>query len=326
MKSSLPNFTHTVGWHCSSTSISNVAKFYGVPMSEAMAFGLGAGLGFQYWDKPGGSPRYSFNGRSSALETKFFEHIGRPVTWSGEWSPKKMADAVANGRPILCVTDIYGLPYYQPQVHFPGHGVVVTEIDLETEQVAIADIASPDYQNVHWDHLKAAMSENQPPMIVPNQWVAPEPLDASIINEQAIRNALKTTVDALLRSDSADEGLHHMPTMIDDMTTKWASEAQFAWTARFGYQAIEKRGTGGGGFRKLFALFLEEAAEYLPDIQQNQIIEDAKRSASLWTDFALMLKQVFIEKDQVLFKPAQAKLKEIYAAETALQHKIDSII
>ena len=160
MKHTLPNFTHTVGWHCSSTSVSNVAKFFGVPMSEAMAFGLGAGLGFQYWDKPGGSPRYSFNGRSSALETKFFDHIGRPAEWVQAWSPQKMADALADGRPILCVTDIYGLPYYQPQVHFPGHGVVVTEIDLDSEQVAIADIASPDLLTVHWDHLKAAMSEN----------------------------------------------------------------------------------------------------------------------------------------------------------------------
>jgi len=60
-------FTHTVGWHCSSTSVSNVAQYFGVPMSEAMAFGLGAGLGFQYWDIPANSPRFSFNGRSSGL-------------------------------------------------------------------------------------------------------------------------------------------------------------------------------------------------------------------------------------------------------------------
>ncbi len=295
-------------------------------MSEAMAFGLGAGLGFQYWDKPGGSPRYSFNGRSSALETKFFEHIGRPAEWVQAWSPQKMADALADGRPILCVTDIYGLPYYQPQVHFPGHGVVVTEIDLDTEKVAIADIASPDLLTVHWDHLKAAMSENQPPMIVPNQWIAPEPFDATIINEQSIMAALKTTADALLHSDSPDEGLHLMPRMIEDMTTKWAAEEQFGWTARFGYQAIEKRGTGGGGFRKLFALFLEEAAEYVPSIQSSGAIEEAYRSAGLWTEFALALKQVFIEKDPALYDPAQTKLKEIYAAEIALLTKIDRIL
>ncbi|MFT7587460.1 MAG: hypothetical protein ACI9EW_003902 [Cellvibrionaceae bacterium] len=108
MHTTLPNFTHIVGWHCSSTSISNAAKFDGIPMSEAMAFGLGAGLGFQYWDIPANSPRYSFNGRASGLERKFFEHIGHPAVWAAEWSPAKMADVLANGRPILCVTDIYG--------------------------------------------------------------------------------------------------------------------------------------------------------------------------------------------------------------------------
>lgn len=326
MNSSLSSFTHTVGWHCSSTSVSNVAQYFGVPMSEAMAFGLGAGLGFQYWDIPANSPRFSFNGRSSGLERKFFKHIGRPVTWSGEWSPKKMADAIAQGRPILCVTDIYGLPYYQPQVHFPGHGVVVTDIDLVGEQVSIADIASPDLLTVHWDHLKAAMSEHRPPMIEPNQWVAPEPLDASIINETSIRKALKTTADFMLRSDHHEEGLHHMPRMADDMVNLWGNEENFAWTARFGYQAIEKRGTGGGGFRKLYAHFLEEAAEFLPAIHKNNLVDDVFASADLWTQFAATLKQIFIQNNPTLFESARDQLLEIYAAEKSMIMKIDGII
>ena len=219
-----------------------------------------------------------------------------------------------------------GSPTISPKSIFPGHGVVVTEIDLDSEQVSIADIASPDLLTIHWDYLKAAMSENQPPMIVPNQWIAPEPFDASVINSDSIMAALKTTADALLSTDSNDEGLHLMPRMIDDITTKWAAEEQFAWTARFGYQAIEKRGTGGGGFRKLFALFLEEVADYVPAIQTSGAIEDAQNSAKLWTEFALTLKQVFIDNDRNLFKPAQVKLEEIYAAETALLTKIDNLI
>ena len=31
------------------------------------------------------------------------------------------------------------------------------------------------------------------------------------------------------------------------------------WCARFGYQTIERRGTGGGNFRAMYARFLEEA-------------------------------------------------------------------
>ena len=295
-------------------------------MSEAMAFGLGAGLGFQYWDIPENSPRYSFNGRSSGLERKFFEHIGQPAQFAFEWSPEKMATALENGRPILCVTDIYGLPYYQPQVHFPGHGVVVAGIDLETEEVDLADIASPELLTVHWDHLKAAMSENRPPMIEPFQWMASPLLDKSIINKNSIRAAIQTAVDFMLRSDHHEEGLHLMPKMIEEMGTKWAKEDDFAWTARFGYQAIEKRGSGGGGFRKLYAHFLEEAADFIPSIQTNGAIGDAFHCGKLWSAYASTLKQIFIHNDPSLFSQAQKELETIYTAETALMNKLDEAI
>lgn len=325
MHTQLQNFPHLVGWHCSSTSISNAAQFDGVPLSEAMAFGLGAGLGFQYWDIPAYSPRYSFNGRSSGLERKFFQHIGQPARFALEWSPEKMADALAAGRPILCVTDIHGLPYYQPQVHFPGHGVVVTGINLATQEVDLADIASPELITVDWDHLKAAMSENRPPMIEPFQWLPAPKLDASIINADSIRAAIKTAVDTMLRSNQPDEGLHRMPQMIEEMGTKWAKEEQFAWTARFGYQAIEKRGSGGGGFRKLYANFLQEATPFIPSIAECNASADAFHCGELWSVYSGTLKQIFIQNDATLFSQAQKELEAIYTAETALMEKLDQI-
>ena len=114
--------------------------------------------------------------------------------------------------------------------------------------------------------------------------------------------------------------------MAEEMVSKWAKEENFSWTARFGYQAIEKRGTGGGGFRKLFALFLAEAADFLPDIQKAGLIDDALEAGQLWSQYALTLKKIFINNDAGLFKDAQTNLKAIYTAETALLGKIDSII
>ncbi|MFT7586187.1 MAG: hypothetical protein ACI9EW_002618, partial [Cellvibrionaceae bacterium] len=258
-------------------------------------------------------------------ERKFFEHIGHPAVWAAEWSPAKMADVLANGRPILCVTDIYGLPYYQPQVHFPGHGVVVTGINSETEEVDLADIASPELITVHWDHLKAAMSENRPPMIEPFQWMPAPVLDSSTINENSIRAAIQTAADFMLRSTHPEEGLHVMPKMIEEMGAKWAHEETFAWTARFGYQAIEKRGSGGGGFRKLYGHFLEEAAEFIPAITTSGAIQDTFKCSELWGAFAGTLKQIFIQNDPALFSQAQDQLKGIFAAETALMEKLDRI-
>ena len=38
-----------------------------------------------------------------------------------------------------------------------------------------------------------------------------------------------------------------------------ASVDDWQWSARFGYQVIERRGTGGGNFRLMYSRFLDEA-------------------------------------------------------------------
>ncbi|HET8593138.1 MAG TPA: DUF4872 domain-containing protein, partial [Solirubrobacterales bacterium] len=58
-----------------------------------------------------------------------------------------------------------------------------------------------------------------------------------------------------------------------DATEDWQ------WCARFLYQVIERRGTGGGNFRKMYARFLEEAGSAEADL--------AAEAAEDWTKLAL---------------------------------------
>ncbi|MEJ2279795.1 MAG: BtrH N-terminal domain-containing protein [Candidatus Lokiarchaeota archaeon] len=44
------NFVHRVGAHCESSAMRDLFEFYGFNMSEAMAFGLDATLGFGFFD------------------------------------------------------------------------------------------------------------------------------------------------------------------------------------------------------------------------------------------------------------------------------------
>ncbi len=50
------------------------------------------------------------------------------------------------------------------------------------------------------------------------------------------------------------------------------------WCARFGYQVIERRGTGGGNFRVMYSRFLEEAG-----FEQAELAAEA---AARWTSLA----------------------------------------
>jgi hypothetical protein len=59
----------------------------------------------------------------------------------------------------------------------------------------------------------------------------------------------------------------------------WPEVAEdWQWCARFGYQVIERRGTGGGAFRLIYSRFLEEA-----DRPEAPLAAEA---AARWTDLA----------------------------------------
>jgi hypothetical protein len=46
----IKNFIHRKGQHCESSSMRDIFEFYGFPMSEPLAFGLDATMGFTFID------------------------------------------------------------------------------------------------------------------------------------------------------------------------------------------------------------------------------------------------------------------------------------
>ena len=84
----VPGFSHRPGVHCGSTGLAGVLRLRGVDLSEAMAFGLGAGLGFYYLVSPALSPTHLFQGRQAHLERTACEVLGAPVREARFGSPR----------------------------------------------------------------------------------------------------------------------------------------------------------------------------------------------------------------------------------------------
>lgn len=339
----LPNFPHRIGAHCSSTSVQNVLRYDGVELSEAMVFGLGAGLGFWFIHDESASPTRRFNGRAPDLEGNFYRHIGRPIKWEGRWSPQAMAVELGNGRPIIAQTDIYHLPYYRPQVHFIGHGVVVTAIDLDVATVDIADIHGPEPLTIGLDSFEQAIAHASAPLLWPYHWsAAPDLSDVAVealATPDAIRRAIATAAHRMLtppqNDDTGDtgdtgdarvhEGIDGMMQMADSLPT-WAEDADFAWSARFGYQAIEKRGTGGGGFRPLYGAFLAEAAQLVPELKTVDGETRMVEIGALWSELANHFKRAFIEEDSAHVAAAASLLRQIAAREKQLMEELEEMV
>ena len=261
----VPGYRHVPGNHCGSTALRNLLGFHGVEISEEMAFGLGAGACFYYvvldehspvpvHERPRGAARGELpraDRRPAAAPHR--QPTRRPP---GSWR----REAVDAGRPVLLLTDLYYLDHYGRSAHFPGHAVVLAGYDEELAW--LSDTAFEDLQTTSLESLREARHSQQP--IFPLEGHAidlPEgiELDRDDLLAHAPR-AIERAASQMLEPPLGDfEGLPALRRFAAEVGD-WPEAAEdWQWCARFLYQVIERRGTGGGNFRKMYSRFLEEA-------------------------------------------------------------------
>ncbi len=258
----VPGYRHLPGNHCGSTALRNLLAFAGVELSEEMAFGLGAGACFYYLTLPDASPTRWFNGRTARLEENFRELTGAALEMRTFEQPEagwKAARAIVDhGRPALLLTDLYHLDYYGRSAHFPGHAVVLAGYD--EEEALLSDTGFEDLQRAGLENLSRARFSRHPAYPLQGHLFTV----AGDIDRDSLLAAVPGAVERAAREmlEPTWSDLSGMPAVrrLAAEAASWPETADdWQWCARFGYQVIEKRGTGGGNFRLMFSRFLEEA-------------------------------------------------------------------
>ncbi len=293
-----------------------VLQYDGVQISEALAFGLGSGLGFYYLENDDCSLARVLNGRAPDLEGSFYDHAGAPLEWAGVWDLGAMAACLEKGRPILAQTDLFHLPYYQPPVHFPGHGIVIVGVDLNANEATIADQGFAERQITGLENLRRAMEETAPPLLTGRYHWAPAPRVAKEAFERspAVKAALWRSVSVMSGDPEGLQGLPAMERFMRDLEN-WADLEDAEWCARFAYQSIRKRGTDGASFRFLYAAFLKEAAALLPSLASSGASILYEEAGQRWERLAGLFKKVFLTDDRSLFKACAREAERLVEAE-----------
>ena len=317
----LEGFQNLVGHHCSSSALRSVLHYDGIEVSEALAFGLGSGLGFFYAVEPQGSPTRRFNGRAPDLEGNFYRLAGAALEWVGEWQPERILESLSENRPVLAQTDIFPIPYYD-DAHFIGHGVAV--VGLIGDEVLVADIAAPGFSKMTLQNFHDAVAPAHYPLLTPFSYAAAPKLSHLDVEEIAPRAVAKTAA-YMLTPPTALEGVPGIFALADDLPN-WLDLPDLAWAARFGYQAIEKRGTGGGGFRYLYRDFLEEVQ---PHVGFNPtLLRGFAEAGDLWREVADILKHIAfaqtLEAQRRGLSEVQAKLYGVGKLEARLFNTLRS--
>ncbi|HEX5762327.1 MAG TPA: BtrH N-terminal domain-containing protein [Solirubrobacterales bacterium] len=259
----VPRYTHRPGQHCGSTALRNLLGFHGVEISEEMAFGLGAGACFYYVTIEEASPSRWFNGRTARLEESFDELTGGALDLrtfeAGDDDAWAAARAeVDAGNPVLLLTDLYYLDHYGSSAHFPGHAVVLAGYDDEVAY--LSDTGFEELQTTRVENLDRARHGDHPAYpLAGHMFTAAAGLSADRLQD-AVPAAIQRAATAMLEPEIPGfSGLDAVRRLAAEVGSWPELAADWRWCARFGYQVIERRGTGGGAFRLVYSRFLAEA-------------------------------------------------------------------
>jgi hypothetical protein len=316
----VPGYEHVPGNHCGSTALRNLLAFHGCEISEEMAFGLGAGACFFYVPLDGQSPSRFTNGRTARLEENFLELTGAPLRLRTESDPGRgwelAREDVDSGRPVLLLTDLYYLDHYGRSAHFPGHAVVLAGYD--SDDVWLSDTGFTELQATRIEHLAEARYSKHPAFPLDGQMIDLAPGANGSLNPERLKGsapaAIARAAEGMLEPQMGEfQGIPALERLAAEVGDWPDAVPDPEWCARFLFQVIERRGTGGGNFRPMYSRFLEEAGRP----EEAALAAEAGR---LWTSLAGAARAVSEEDeaDASHWSALTAETERVLDAERAL--------
>jgi hypothetical protein len=189
---------HRHAAHCESGVVSNLISHHGMPISEAMAFGLSAALSFAYlpFIKLSGLPLIAYRqppgaiikGLAKSLAAKFrFETFRNPAAGQA-----RLDELLAQGRVVGLQTSVYWLPYFPEDMrfHFNAHNLLV--YGKEGDEYLISDPVAEQTVRCNADALSRARFAKG--LLAPKGLLyTVMKLGQAIITPQAVRKAILKT-------------------------------------------------------------------------------------------------------------------------------------
>lgn len=289
-------FEHRQTAHCESGAISALLRHSGLPLSEPMAFGLSGALTFAYIPllKMGGMPMIAYRmppghiirGLTRALKIPMhFQRFRDKATGMAALDQHLQA-----GRPVGLQTSVYWLPYFPPDMrfHFNAHNLVAYGRNENDYLISDPTLEQP----VVSDPESLARARFVRGVLAPRGLLYyPESVPQNPDLAPLVRRALTRNARMLLKAPLPIIGQRGIRTLAGKLR-KLGNKHERAEAANklfIGHivRMQEEIGTGGAGFRFLYASFLQESAALL----QQPLLEDLSRqltdAGDEWRRFAL---------------------------------------
>ena len=317
------SFVHAHASHCESGVMSSLLRHHGLPISEAMAFGLASALSFAYlpFVRINGLPLVSYRMPPRAIIRGLARGLSLDMRFETFRSPSagmERLDALLDaGRLVGLQTSVYWLPYFPPDLrfHFNAHNLLVYGRDgddyLISDPVGETPVrcARKDLEKARF--AKGALAPKGLLYFLTAPPAAPDWVGLG-------RRALARTVRIMLAPLPliGVRGMKLLARRIERLPLADGAEHARLYIGNI-VRMQEEIGTGGGGFRFLYATFLQELAAKTGYAALEGFASRFVEIGDRWREFAVAAARMIRGRD-ALFPPALAERLRALAADERL--------
>jgi len=296
-------FKHIQSAHCENGVATSLLRYHGLEfMTEPLAFGMGSGIFYLHipYLSINNGPAITYRTMPGWIFSRTCKSLGVKVhreKFRNEQTAQAFLDQkVKEGAPVGCQVGVFNLPYFPPEYrfHFNAHNLIV--YGKENGNYLISDPVMETVTSLsEEDMLKVRFAKG--PLAPKGHIYFPEKV--GLVTDEIIKKGI---IKGIKRSS---RDMLYIPGNIGGVTgIKYTAKQIRKWRDKLGPRKAglylgqivrmqEEIGTGGGGFRFLFAAFLEQAHQYVKQDQLIQISEEFTKAGDLWRASAVNMGRIY---------------------------------
>ncbi len=299
------DFQHNQAAHCENGVTSNLLRYYGITLSEPMIFGMGSGYFFSHlpFYKLNGIAVTSFRVWPGWIFKRVTHRLGISVKRKKYSNPDKamndLDELLASGKPVGLLVGVFHLPYFPKEYRFHFNAHNITVFGKEGNRYLVSDPVMENIESLSYDELKKVRFARgtYPPrgrMYYIDKVPAKPDLRPAIIN--GIRKTAKDMLTIPVPLFGVD-GIRHLAKKLRKWPAKMGEKTAALNLAQL-IRMLEEIGTGGAGFRFIYAAFLQESAEKLNQPLLNETSVEMTAIGDAWRNFAGQAARCFKNRDK----------------------------
>ncbi|MCX6296393.1 MAG: BtrH N-terminal domain-containing protein [Bacteroidetes bacterium] len=296
-------FKHIQSAHCENGVATSLLRYHGLEfMTEPLAFGMGSGIFYLHipYLSINNGPAITYRTMPGWIFSRTCKSLGVKVhreKFRNEQTAQAFLDQkVKEGAPVGCQVGVFNLPYFPPEYrfHFNAHNLIV--YGKENGNYLISDPVMETVTSLsEEDMLKVRFAKG--PLAPKGHIYFPEKV--GLVTDEIIKKGI---IKGIKRSS---RDMLYIPGNIGGVSgIKYTAKQIRKWRDKLGPRKAglylgqivrmqEEIGTGGGGFRFLFAAFLEQAHQYVKQDQLIQISEEFTKAGDLWRASAVNMGRIY---------------------------------